>query len=135
PAANSSQPASPPPPRFAAAVNVWISDVDAYNAAYEKHGAAVTEDMPNYTNTRPIIQFDKAYGEMGAARATPKIGDSCLTILYPNSEGVRWDVDYYKKGHMPLIMKLYGEKAIKRFELRRGETGTTPDTQAAFIGS
>ena len=31
--------------------------------------------------------------KMGAKRDAPKVGDTCLTILYANSDGVRWDVD------------------------------------------
>ena len=31
--------------------------------------------------------------KMGAKRDGPKVGDTCLTILYANSDGVRWDVD------------------------------------------
>jgi uncharacterized protein (TIGR02118 family) len=81
-----------------------------------------------------VIQYDTVQGEMGGKRAAPKVGDTCLTILYPNSEGVKWDVDYYRKNHMTLIMRLYGEKAIKRFELRKGDknmAGAKPD----FIGT
>ncbi len=115
--------APPPPPRYAAAINIWINDLDAFNANNQKHGKTMTDDVPNFTNAKPIIQYDKVHGEMGAKRSAPKIGDTCLTILYPNSDGVRWDVEYYKKGHMPLIMRLYGEKAIKRFELRKGDSG------------
>lgn len=127
--------APPPPPRYAAAVNIWIADLEAFNANNQKHGKTLTDDVPNFTNTQPTIQYDKVHGEMGAKRNAPKIGDTCLTILYPNSEGVRWDVDYYTKGHMPLIMRLYGEKAIKRFELRKGDAGMAPGSKAAFIGS
>ncbi|MEJ1963964.1 MAG: EthD family reductase [Gammaproteobacteria bacterium] len=127
--------APPPPPRYAAAINIWINDLAAFNASNQKHGKTLTDDVPNFTNAQPVIQFDKFHGEMGAARSAPKIGDTCLTILYPNSDGVRWDVDYYKKGHMPLIMRLYGEKAIKRFELRKGDAGMAPGSKPAFIGS
>jgi uncharacterized protein (TIGR02118 family) len=126
---------APPAPKFAAAINIWIDDLEAFNANNQKHGKTMTDDVPNFTNGRPIIQYDKFHGEMGAARSAPKIGDTCLTILYPNSEGVKWDVDYYKKGHMPLIMKLYGEKAIKRFELRKGDAGMAPGSKADFVGS
>ena len=91
--------------------------------------------MPNFSIGRPTIQFDKFHGEMGAKRNAPKLGDTCLTILYPNSDGVRWVVDYYKKGHMPLIMRLYGEKAIKRFELRKGDAGMAPNSKPDYIGS
>ena len=71
---------------------------------------------------------------MGAPRAEMKVGDTCLTILYPNSADVRWDVDYYRKGHMPLIMRLYGKDAIKRFELRKGVSGQTGG-KPAYIGT
>jgi uncharacterized protein (TIGR02118 family) len=128
-------PGAPPAPKYAAAINIWINDLDAFNANNQKHGKTMTDDVPNFTNGRPVIQFDKFHGEMGAARSAPKIGDTCLTILYPNSEGVRWDVDTYRKGHMPLIMRLYGEKAIKRFELRKGDAGMAPGSKAEFIGS
>ncbi|HEU4627187.1 MAG TPA: EthD family reductase [Steroidobacteraceae bacterium] len=119
-----------PAPKYSAAVNIWIADLPAFLANNEKHGKTLTDDVPHFTNGMPSIQFDTVQGESGAKRAAPKVGDTCLTILYPNSEGVRWDVDYYRTHHMPLIMKLYGEKAIKRFELRKGDknmAGAPPD--------
>jgi uncharacterized protein (TIGR02118 family) len=127
--------AGAPPAAYAAAVNIWIGDLDAFNANNAKHGPTLVADVPNFTNAQPVIQFDKIHGEMGAARKAPKLGDTCLTILYPNSDGVRWDVDYYRTGHMPLIMRLYGAKAIKRFELRKGDSGQAPGSKPSFIGS
>jgi uncharacterized protein (TIGR02118 family) len=109
-----------PPSAFAAAVNIWIADRKAFDANNEKHGKTLVDDVPNFTNAQPTIQFDKVHGMAGAARSAMQMGDTCLTILYPNAENVRWDVEKYREGHMPLIMKLYGEKAIKRFELRKG---------------
>ena len=126
---------SAPQASYAAAVNIWIADLDAFKANNDKHGKTLQDDIPNFTNARATIQFDKVHGEMGAKRNAPKVGDTCLTILYANSDTVRWDVDYYKKGHMPLIMKLYGEKAIKRFELRKGDAGMAPSSKPDFIGS
>jgi uncharacterized protein (TIGR02118 family) len=124
-----------PKAAYAAAVNIWIRDLTVFRANNDKHGKTLQDDVPNFTNARPLIQFDRLYGETGAGRDVPKLGDACLTILYPNSDSVRWDVDYYKRAHMPLIMKLYGEKAIKRFELRRGEAGMAPDSKPDFIGT
>jgi uncharacterized protein (TIGR02118 family) len=126
---------SAPNAKYAAAINIWINDLEGFQANNQKHGKTLTDDVPHFTNSRPVIQFDKVHGEMGASRTAPKLGDTCLTIVYPNSEGVRWDVDYYKKGHMPLIMNLYGEKAIRRFELRKGDSGMAPGSKAEFIGS
>lgn len=46
----------------------------------------------------------------------------CITVLYPNQDGVRFDFDYYKNHHATLIMKLYG-RAIAKYELRKGLSG------------
>ncbi|HEY6927049.1 MAG TPA: EthD family reductase, partial [Steroidobacteraceae bacterium] len=105
---------APPPPKFSAAVNIWIADLEAFNANNAQHGAELVADVPHFTNAQPTIQFDELHGQMGAPASAMKLGDTCLTILYPNSEGVRWDVEYYRTHHMPLIMKLYGKDAIKR---------------------
>jgi uncharacterized protein (TIGR02118 family) len=106
--------------KFSAAVNIWIADFDAFNENNTKHGPELVADVHNFTNSQPSIQFDQVHGMMGAPASAMKIGATCLTILYPNSEGVRWDVEYYRTHHMPLIMGLYGNDAIKRFELRKG---------------
>ena len=116
-------PGSPPAPRFSAAVNIWINDLEAFNANNQKHGGTLRDDVRNFTNAQPTIQYDNVHGAVGEARSAMRIGDRCLTILYPNSDGVRWDVDYYRTHHMPLIMKLYGTAAIKRFELRKSDSG------------
>ncbi|MDB6092264.1 MAG: hypothetical protein JWN85_5048 [Gammaproteobacteria bacterium] len=134
PAAAPAPTGGPPPPPFAAAVNIWINNLDAFNANNREHGRELVADVPHFTNAMPTIQFDEVHGTMGAPRAAMKVGDTCLTILYPNSEGVRWDADYYRKEHMPLIMRLYGKDAIKRFELRKGASGQTGG-KPAYIGT
>ena len=128
-------PAGAPPVPYSAAVNIWISDKTAFEADNAKNGATLVKDVPNFTNSQPTIQYDKIHGEMGKPRNSPKLGDTCLTILYKNSDDVHWDVDYYKAHHMPLIMKLYGPQAISRFELRKGDAGQAPGSQATYIGS
>jgi len=45
-----------------------------------------------------------------------------ITVLYPNTDGVRFDFNYYKMKHATLITRLYG-KGIARYELRRGIAG------------
>jgi len=127
--------AGAPPVPYSAAVNIWIADLQAFNADNVKYGRTLVEDVPHFTNSQPTIQYDKIHGQMGSARNTPKIGDTCLTILYTNGDDVRWDVDYYRKNHMPLIMRLYGAKAISRFELRKGDAGQAPGTKPTFIGT
>jgi uncharacterized protein (TIGR02118 family) len=126
--------AGAPPAPYAAAVNIWIADLKAFNENNQEHGPTLVKDVPNFTNGMPTIQFDKVEGMMGSPAKAMKIGDACLTILYPYSEGVRWDVDYYRSHHMPLIMSLYKKEAIKRFELRKGDTGQTGG-KPAYIGT
>jgi uncharacterized protein (TIGR02118 family) len=127
--------AGAPPAAYSAAVNIWIADMDAFGKKNQEHGPTLVKDVPNFTNGQPTIQFDKIEGMMGSPAAAMKLGDSCLTILYPNGENVRWDVDYYRTHHMPLIMSLYKKEAIKRFELRKGDTGQAPGSKPAYIGS
>jgi uncharacterized protein (TIGR02118 family) len=43
----------------------------------------------------------------------------CITVLYPNRPDVKFDFDYYRSKHIPLIKRLYG-KGIAKIELRRG---------------
>jgi uncharacterized protein (TIGR02118 family) len=122
------------PVPYLAAVNIWIANLRAFEAGNAKHGKTLLADVPHFTNAQPSIQYDKIHGQAGESRSAPKIGDTCLTILYKNSDDVRWDVDYYRKHHMPLIMRLYGPQAIGRFELRKGDAGQAPGTKPAFIG-
>jgi uncharacterized protein (TIGR02118 family) len=56
------------------------------------------------------------------AHAEGVVGQECMTIIYQNGDGVRFDFDYYEKTHMHNIMQAYG-KSIARFELRRGMPG------------
>jgi len=123
------------PVPYAAAVNIWIADLEAFNADNQKHGPTLVKDVPNFTNAQPTIQYDTVEGMMGGGAGAMKVGDTCLTILYPNSDGVRWDVDYYRSHHMPLIMRLYGKEAIKRFELRKGDSGQAPGSKPTYIGT
>ena len=48
----------------------------------------------------------------------------CITVLYPNTPGVKFDFDYYLERHATLIKRLYGD-SIAKLELRRGSA--TPD--------
>jgi uncharacterized protein (TIGR02118 family) len=128
-------PAGAPAVPYSAAINIWIANLDAFAAGNAQHGPTLVADVPHFTNSQPIIQYDKIHGQMGRSRSAARIGDACLTILYDNSDSVRWDVDYYRTSHMPLIMRLYGPQAISRFELRKGDAGQAPGPKPSFIGS
>lgn len=122
------------PPAFSAAVNFWISNLGTFLANHQKQGGALGGDAAPFTSATPIVQLDTFQGALGAARSVPRIGERCLMFLFPNGAGVRWDADVYRTKHMPLIMQLYGEKAIRRFEVRSGERGATPGSKPSYLG-
>ncbi len=55
-----------------------------------------------------------------------------LSIFYPNTEGKKFDKDYYINTHMPLTIKLQGD-AVKHVEVEFGFSGGTPGSTPSFI--
>ncbi len=45
-----------------------------------------------------------------------------VTILYPNSEGKTFDMDYYSNKHMPMVAELLGD-SLKCLEIDKGIAG------------
>lgn len=123
-----------PQPPYVAVVNIWVADDDAFAAHGQQHSQALIDDIPNFSNVMPVIQSDVIHGTDGDPAEAIGEDESCLTILYPNSDDVHWDVEYYRAVHQPLIMDLYGDEAISRFELRRGEAAAD-GSPAPYIGS
>ena len=42
-----------------------------------------------------------------------------VSVLYPNAEGVRFDMDYYVDKHMTMVKRVLGE-AMTKFEIDEG---------------
>lgn len=55
-----------------------------------------------------------------------------VTILYPNSEGKKFDMDYYSTKHMPMIASLLGD-SLKMFEIDKGIGGRTPQDPIPYL--
>lgn len=45
------------PPAFIAMGHLYFESVEAFQTAFNPHLAAIMEDLPNYTNIRPMIQI------------------------------------------------------------------------------
>jgi uncharacterized protein (TIGR02118 family) len=56
-----------------------------------------------------------------------------VTVLYPNSPGVRFDHDYYRDRHMPLVKTRMGE-ACRFYTVDKGLAGGAPGSAAPYVG-
>ncbi len=56
-----------------------------------------------------------------------------VSVMYPNAPGARFDHDYYRDKHMPLIKKRMGA-ALKYYTVDKGMAGGAPGTSAAYVG-
>jgi uncharacterized protein (TIGR02118 family) len=55
-----------------------------------------------------------------------------LSIFYPNTEGKKFDKEYYLNVHMPLSIKLQGD-AIKHVEVDFGFSGGLPGSKPSYV--
>jgi uncharacterized protein (TIGR02118 family) len=57
-----------------------------------------------------------------------------ICILYPNTEGSRFDVDYYVNTHMPMSIELLSaHPGFKGVSVERGVNGVMPGTDAPYV--
>ena len=54
-----------------------------------------------------------------------------VNVLYPNSEGSRFDMEYYLGRHIPMVKKLLGG-ALKGVTVEQGLGGGAPGSRAEF---
>jgi uncharacterized protein (TIGR02118 family) len=55
-----------------------------------------------------------------------------VSVLYPNKEGSKFDVEYYCKRHMPMVQEKLGS-ACKRIAVEYGIAGGTAGSRPAYI--
>ena len=55
-----------------------------------------------------------------------------VTVLYPNEDGKKFDMDYYADKHMPMVASLLGE-SLKGYEIDKGLSGRTPDDPIPYL--
>ncbi|MFO7705222.1 MAG: EthD family reductase [Halopseudomonas sp.] len=55
-----------------------------------------------------------------------------VSVMYPNTPGARFDHDYYRDTHMPLVEKLMGD-ACDHYTVDKGLAGATPGSDALYI--
>jgi uncharacterized protein (TIGR02118 family) len=57
----------------------------------------------------------------------------CLSVLYANAAGKRFDYDYYARQHMPMVLDRLKPNGMTRYEIDRGLGGVTPGSPAAYL--
>ena len=56
-----------------------------------------------------------------------------VSVMYPNTPGARFDHDYYRDKHMPLVKARMGNK-LKYYTVDKGLAGGTPDAPPTYVG-
>jgi uncharacterized protein (TIGR02118 family) len=56
-----------------------------------------------------------------------------VSVMYPYSEGARFDHDYYRDKHMPLVKARMGD-ACRYYTVDKGLSGGRPGTPPAYVG-
>lgn len=54
-----------------------------------------------------------------------------VSVLYPNEDGKKFDMDYYLESHIPLVRKLLGA-ACTNVAVDQGIAGGTPGSKAPY---
>jgi uncharacterized protein (TIGR02118 family) len=57
----------------------------------------------------------------------------CLSVLYSNAEGKRFDHDYYARKHMPMVLDRLKDHGMTRYEIDRGLGGGAPGSPPAYL--
>ena len=56
-----------------------------------------------------------------------------VSVMYPASSGLRFDHDYYRDRHLPLIKRRMG-MALKYYSIDKGLAGGIPDAPITYVG-
>lgn len=116
-----------PPTPLLAAVSIWIRDVRAFG---ERTAAAsqLGPELQQVTSIEPLMQFNSVLSLLGDARASIPAQAGVFSTYFPTTEGARFDHKYYGEKVIPLMIKLYGAKSIRRVEFNAGaaQGGNSP---------
>jgi len=56
-----------------------------------------------------------------------------VSVMYPNQPGARFNHDYYRDQHMPLVQARMGD-SCRYYTIDKGLAGGMPGTPATYIG-
>lgn len=56
-----------------------------------------------------------------------------VSVLYPNEEGKKFDLDYYTGTHIPMVHQRLDSAGLIRTEVEKGISDTDPNAPPKFI--
>jgi uncharacterized protein (TIGR02118 family) len=56
-----------------------------------------------------------------------------VSVMYPNTPNARFDHDYYRDTHMPMVKAKMGD-SCKSYTVDKGIAGGAPDTPPTYVG-
>ncbi|MCH2504906.1 MAG: EthD family reductase, partial [Dehalococcoidia bacterium] len=56
-----------------------------------------------------------------------------VTVMYPNEEGKKFDMDYYVNKHIPMVAALLTPGGLIRGEVEKGSSGTDPNSPPMYV--
>ena len=56
-----------------------------------------------------------------------------VSVMYPHTPGARFDHDYYRDRHMPMLKSLMGDACLK-YTVDRGLSGRAPGSPPTYVG-
>jgi uncharacterized protein (TIGR02118 family) len=57
-----------------------------------------------------------------------------MSVYYPANGGSRFDHDYYRTSHMPLLQHRLGDACL-RYEIEKGIAGRAPESTPEFVAA
>jgi uncharacterized protein (TIGR02118 family) len=57
-----------------------------------------------------------------------------VSVLYPNTEGSKFDIDYYCKKHIPLVQQKLGPP-LKSVDVEQGISGAAPGSRPTYAAA
>ena len=55
-----------------------------------------------------------------------------VSVMYPSTDGKKFDLDYYCDQHVPMVGTLLGD-AVKGAAIEKGLAGAAPGTKPAYV--
>ena len=82
-------------------------------------------------STVNVMAQHAASGQNQSGQAVSK-GMIKVTVLYPNADGKKFDMDYYTNRHLPMVKALFAD-ALKLTAIDKGVAGGAPGSKAPFV--